>query len=276
MNYRKYLLVSDIDGTALVAGKPIPEKNINAINNFIAKGGRFTVCTGRGSKSASAFTKLIDLNEPAIICNGTCVYNYKNNEVIFSQALPQKATNIVKEFIKRFPNTGVEVVKEPFVYICNMSEIAKLHLEHRNMQYEEKNIDEIGDGLSKVVFICDMADKNNIDVYLSEVLKNDKEIKSVWTNDHLVELVPANASKAIGLKKLCEAINVDINNVVAVGDFYNDIELLNAAKVKVVVGNAPQELKDMADVVVDKCLNGGLAEVIENFETIVNKYIGEE
>lgn len=276
MDLDKYLLVSDIDGTALVAGKPIPEENITAINDFINKGGRFTICTGRGSKSASAFTSLINLKEPAIICNGTCVYDYGQKKVIFKQSLPSSATEIVEEFINKFPHIGVEVVKEPDVYICNMTQAAKQHLEHRNMQYEIKPINEMGDGLSKVVFICNTSDKLEVDAYLQKVLKNSVDTEHVWTNDHLVELVPANASKAVGLRELCKAINVDINNVVAVGDFYNDIELLNAAKVKVVVDNAPDELKKMADVVVSSCLDAGLAEVINSFESIVKKYIEGE
>ena len=276
MDYSKYLLVSDIDGTALIAGKPVPEKNILAINEFIKKGGRFTICTGRGSRSALAFVSLIDLKEPAIICNGTCVYDYQNDKVIYAQTLPTKTNEVVKKFISKFPKTGVEVVNEPHVYICNMSEIAKKHLEHRNMQYEVKDIDDIDVCLNKVVFICDLNDKEAINTYLTQALKDEEDIDLVWTNDHLVELVPAKASKATGLRKLCEAINVDINNVVAVGDYYNDIELLETAKVKILVDNAPEELKSMADIVVSDCLSGGLSEVIENFESIVSKYIKGE
>lgn len=276
MDYKKYLLVSDIDGTALVAGKPIPEENITAINDFIKKGGRFTICTGRGSKSASAFTSLINLKEPAIICNGTCVYDYGQKKVIFIQSLPSSSVKVVEDFIIRFPHIGVEVVKEPDVYICNMTDTAKMHLQHRNMQYEVKHINEIGEGLSKVVFICNTNDKQEVDSYFKEALKNSIDTEFVWTNDHLVELVPANASKATGLRELCKAIDVDINNVVAVGDFYNDIELLNAAKVKIVVDNAPEQLKQMADVVVGSCLDAGLAQVVNNFENIVKKYIEGE
>ena len=276
MDYSKYLLVSDIDGTALIAGKPIPEANIKAINDFVEKGGRFTICTGRGSKSASVLTSLINLKEPAIICNGTCVYDYRNDKVIYTQTLPSKASKIIKEFIINFPKTGIEVVKEPKVYICNMSEAAEKHLKYRNMQCELKTIDDVGFGLNKVVFICDLNDKEAIDAYLLEATQNDDEIDYVWTNDHLVELVPAKASKATGLLKLCEALNIDINNVVAVGDYYNDIELLKAAKVKILVDNAPEELKEMADIVVGDCLSGGLAQVINDFESIVNKYIEGE
>ena len=53
-----YLVVSDIDGTLLQAGYGVPKSNLEAIDRFVARGGRFTVCTGRGIESVSKLTYL--------------------------------------------------------------------------------------------------------------------------------------------------------------------------------------------------------------------------
>ena len=87
----EYIVVSDIDGTLLQAGYGIPRSNIDAIDRFVSKGGRFTVCTGRCFESVSKITDWIRLSEPAVLCNGAYIYDFSNSKVLYYNPMPAEA-----------------------------------------------------------------------------------------------------------------------------------------------------------------------------------------
>ncbi len=263
-----YLVISDIDGTLLKAGQPVPERNVRAINDFIARGGRFTVCTGRGSWSARAFTSLIGLREPAIICNGTCIFDYSRMETLYAHPLPSDAARVVKEVLKAFPGVCAEIVREPEVFLANPTETGRRHVAHRNLPFTVKEVEEMGGGWNKAVFLCDEASIGPLHGFLSDLMEENEEMDHLWVNVHIAELVPKGFSKANGVAKLCELTGADPGKVIALGDYYNDLELFRAAAFSVAVGDAPEEVRNAADMVTGRCLDGGVADVLESFEQI--------
>jgi 5-amino-6-(5-phospho-D-ribitylamino)uracil phosphatase len=73
------------------------------------------------------------------------------------------------------------------------------------------------------------------------------------------------ASKAAGVQVLAQKLGCTLDDVVAIGDGYNDLPLLEAAGVGVAMGNASDEVKARADVVVNGHDEDGVAEAIERF-----------
>ena len=69
-------------------------------------------------------------------------------------------------------------------------------------------------------------------------------------------------SKAQALRRLCALQNIPLENTVVIGDYYNDIDLMRAAGHAVAVGNAPTEVKLVADEVVSSCRSGGVGEYL--------------
>jgi hydroxymethylpyrimidine pyrophosphatase-like HAD family hydrolase len=81
----------------------------------------------------------------------------------------------------------------------------------------------------------------------------------------MLEVLPPNASKGAALKTLLKELGVAPQNVLAMGDGENDIEMLQLAGIGVAVGNADQRLKDIADHVVGTNDEDAVAQVIERF-----------
>ena len=80
-----------------------------------------------------------------------------------------------------------------------------------------------------------------------------------------VELLPAGVSKASGLAVLCERLGVDHHEVVAVGDGWNDLPMLEWAGTAVVMADAPDEVLAVADRVVPSSQDDGVAVLLESF-----------
>lgn len=90
---------------------------------------------------------------------------------------------------------------------------------------------------------------------------HDEAGRPVW----LTSITAKDANKQHALLHLARFEGIDLKNVVAVGDGYNDFPLLMACGFRVAMGNAPQELKEIADYVCPSVEEGGLTDVIERF-----------
>jgi Cof subfamily protein (haloacid dehalogenase superfamily) len=84
-------------------------------------------------------------------------------------------------------------------------------------------------------------------------------------NKYGLNITHINATKLHGVQFLLEKLNVERHEVIGVGDSYNDFPLLLASGLKVAMGNAIQELKDIADYIAPSVTEDGVADVIKKF-----------
>ena len=118
MKLRDILIVSDIDGTLLPENLPIPIRNREALQRFSAKGGRFTLATGRSIGSAGRFLGELPVNVPAVCLNGCLLYHYASETVLARCELQKEETApLVRTLYSRFPQLGqYENTGDFFVY----------------------------------------------------------------------------------------------------------------------------------------------------------------
>ena len=82
----------------------------------------------------------------------------------------------------------------------------------------------------------------------------------------LMEILPKNINKGVSIHKFSELFGIDINKIVAVGDFENDVEMIKEAGVGVAVSNACPAAKEVADIVTVSNEEHAIAKVIEDIE----------
>ena len=64
--------------------------------------------------------------------------------------------------------------------------------------------------------------------------------------DDMLEVLPAGASKGVGVAKLMEALGIDARDTMAMGDAENDVQMLRSAGLSVVMGNGKASAKSAA------------------------------
>ena len=74
-------------------------------------------------------------------------------------------------------------------------------------------------------------------------------LQMVFAETTALESSPPTITKATGLIELCKYLNIDLADTVAIGDAPNDLEILQTVGCAVVMGNATDEIKKMADFV---------------------------
>ena len=80
-----------------------------------------------------------------------------------------------------------------------------------------------------------------------------------------LEISAQGVDKGVGLKKLCEYLDIPIDQTIAVGDADNDLGALKYAGLAIAMGNANEHVKKIADVIVADCDHEGCAEAIETY-----------
>ncbi len=259
------LLASDIDGTLMCnATKVIPSRNLEAIKYFISEGGFFTLATGRMARYSKECYDICGANAPIIANQGSSIYDYKTKSYVLNLDVTSEFKEILEEIRKRFPKVGIEIFSNDKCYklqdhICTMYHAGYLKFEFSDVPSDYKKLK-----WDKVVFLTDNdKELSALKEYLLDVPQN---ICSVYCslnleNFKLIEVGNPNANKGYALNKLKEFLGA--KKTFAIGDFYNDVQLLEQADVSAVPAESPEELKKMANYVAGRCESGAVADFIE-------------
>lgn len=273
MSLDNILLLSDIDGTLLTYDSVIPKKNLEAIAYFKSLGGKFALATGRSVESARrAVSNLKLTNVPSVIYNGGAIYDYAAEKMLLTYSLPHNAQVHIVDVMDKFPGIGIEVYIECRVYCVNYSEVSERHMVRENTECVVTKLSDLPKGRWNKVLFTGYADMiEELMAYLSAVDLSDKDYYFMRSEKTLYELLPKKATKGNGLRTLARIADVTINKTYAIGDYFNDAELLKAAGYSAAVEESPGEIKAVADYVACPCEDGAVADFIEHIITITKK-----
>lgn len=262
----KYKLVAvDIDGTLLNDEGIMTQKTIDSIKKAVKKGILFVLCTGRPIQGVKNYYEILDLDSPIITYNGAMVVMSKSKEILYEQTLSVNgARNILNLGKKLKTNMIVWSNNQLYVYEVNekINEYKKIsNIEPILIDQDEKKI--IQQGITKIIW-HDNIDK--INSYL-HILENEKEKEfSYYTSRPIfLEFVNNNISKAFAMEKIGECFQIKQEEMIAIGDGFNDLPMIEWAGMGVAMGNAPIEIKEKADYITLSNEEDGVAYVLDKF-----------
>ena len=256
------LVISDMDNTLLTPGEGVPQANRDMIRLFCMLGGRFTIATGRTGASAARYLTSLTLSAPAILYGGGAIYDFEKQNYIQKSLLPTAAAKqAALDVMATFPHVGVEVMTEDGgICVVRANEYTYRHTVHENLSYRMAPLDTMNGGWHKVLFACSGETLRKIEAFLGE--RSYPGVYFIATNRNYFEIMPEGVTKGSALRFLCEYLGIPRENTIAIGDYYNDIELMQAAGHSVAMGNAPLEVQRIANAVTGRCLDGGVAQVL--------------
>ena len=270
--FENIVLFSDIDGTLCTYDKKIPKRNLDAINRFKLLGGKFSICTGRSALSLRRAVDVSILNFPAIIFNGGGIYDYSKDEYIKDSNLPIDVAPFVNEIFEKYPDVGLEVNVDNVLYCVKYSDRSSRHILTENSEFKLYDMSELPKGKYKKVLFT--GDSSDIDRLSSDFLRRNSDENDYYflrSEPGLFELLPKGAKKGIAVKEISEMYGIPIENIYAIGDYYNDATMLEAAGCSCAVFGAPKEIIDIADYVSCPCNEGAVADFIDYIERKITK-----
>lgn len=266
------MLVLDVDGTLVGSDKQISEKTKEAVIEAQKRGKTVAIASGRsiaGIRRTASNIALEQYGGYVIAYNGTTVVNCKTGECIYNQMVQPEMVKPVYEAAKR---AGVGIV----VYNDNTKEMISGNGLNEYIEIDAKACDvtirETNDFVKAVNFPFNKFLLSGTPERMVEVEKiMDKEFgdrMNVFRSDpFFVELLPRYVDKGVAVEKLIKHLEIPREKVICIGDSYNDLPMLRFAGMGVAMGNAQQEVKEMADYVTASNDEDGIVNVIDKFMT---------
>ena len=258
-----YLLVSDFDGTLIDHQLKISGENIEAIRSFIAQGGRFLGATGRTELNVRPYTDGIPMSSPWILYNGAAIFDWQSNSFLYKAPLDRRLTEaFVAKVMARFSTINVQVFcGGPFCQV-NQAALPDRQVVLENQRFEFKPMAQIAEDWLKVLFCAD--DPEVIDAI--EAMLEDDPLRQCVHKMHSAaryfELTAPWANKGSALARLRQLLVPAPSTVVAIGDYLNDIEMLQEADIAAAPESALPEVKSNADIITSSHAESAIADLV--------------
>jgi len=267
------LIVSDIDGTLLTSDRSLTKENIDAIIKAKEHGIKFTLSTGRVASMLDYYIKTLAIDTPIVSLNGAVVWDPVNSCSIFDIPMDEDELKGLLEICKYYQMDYCAMTMGTNYFSKNSFRIER---------YREYN--EFAKSLGKSIMQLDIFDDEHrciegIKVYKLLITEKDPlRIKPViahlqtltktgYTSSEpgLLDIAEKTVNKGLGVQKLAESLHLQPEEVCALGDYDNDIAMLEYAGFSVAMGNAPQNVKEHAFYVTGTNDENGLAQVLEKY-----------
>ena len=263
--------VCDMDGTLLNSKGIITEENLIALKKLELSGVEVILASGRVGPMMKPFSEQLELKGHTISCNGGLITNIKSGEILYSNIMDKDIViKIINYCFKN--NVNFLVYAANLVFSNKNNPLAKKY-EYFNKTLSNnlrfpinyidcdtiKNIDNID--ILKVLLIC--KDQNQVEL-LENIFSKHNTLSVVSSANGLLDIMGSNTSKGNALKFLAKKLNVDLDNVIAFGDNYNDIEMLECVGLPIAMGNGVDSLKVKSKYVTKSNNESGIAYAINN------------
>ncbi|NDO46934.1 Cof-type HAD-IIB family hydrolase [Clostridium sp. MD294] len=266
MNYK--MIVLDLDGTLVNSEKKISEKNKKALQKAIQKGVKVVLASGRPVKGVlpKAIELELDKNNGYILAfNGGRIINVTTKQCVFEADLPEGHLQKVYELSRKF-DIGL-MTYEGNDKLVTEDDNEYIQLELRVNQLERVTpksiIEYVTFPVAKYLLAGNPENVEKAEIVFKQALS--KQLNIFRSDPFFLEVLPLGIDKAYGLEKLIKILGISKEEVIACGDGYNDITMLQFAGLGVAMENATEQTKAAADYITLSNDEDGIAAVIEKF-----------
>lgn len=266
MKYK--LIVSDFDNTLANKNRCVSECTVQAIHEYEKAGGRFMLCTGRMFSSARSEALALGLKGDCIAYNGALVGNIETGEVRYSAMIKKDvALDIVRKF-EKMDDVCIQVYYDDKIYVQMDNPYTRAYVNGcKNVSFDITG-EALSDFIEKqdkdVIEVLVMArEERVIELYDEYRAKKSDDYTVISSEVNFLEFISPEANKGIAVQRLCEREGINPDEIVCVGDNYNDIFMIEYAGLGVAVANSVEELKRKADYITDSNDDDGVAKLIE-------------
>jgi Cof subfamily protein (haloacid dehalogenase superfamily) len=258
------LMAVDIDGTLLDSKGNLTEETKKAIKSGVDKGLIFTISTGRPMQGVEHLNSLLNLDLPFITYNGAIVVMGKSKKVLYKRNLTFEDSKVIVELGRKYKTTMM-IWADNKLFVTEINDRTE---KYKGISKVEPVLINDIDGLIKngVTKILWYDEVEKIEEYHAEMGKFlDGRVNYHTSNPMFLEFVDINASKAIALEKIGEHYGISRDEMIAVGDGFNDLSMIEYAGLGVAMANAGKAIKAKADFITLSNDEDGVAHVIYKF-----------
>jgi len=271
------LICTDVDGTLLDINRGLSAYTVAVLKRAVHEHHiPLVLASSRMPSAMTYFYKELGIDEPLICYNGALVldkYNgNKEAEVLFSLPIPLEISTKIIDFGESL-SLHTSVYENDNWHAPQMDYWTEREINNTRVQAQIKTYSSIKETLQSKQqgahkIMC-MGNAHLIDEMMEYLYNNFSDTVSAYrSKDTYLELANKSINKATGINLIAPKYGVELSEIIAFGDNYNDMEMLDAVGWGVAVENARDVVKEIANEITDHHKMDGLA---KSLEAMLNK-----
>lgn len=257
------VIATDMDGTLLGTDHKISTLNKETLLKAQAKGIHLILASGRPLSGLIHQFEVMELNlenSSLLAFNGAIIVDAKTHEVHISDTIKLDVAQRLIHHLKTF-NVSIMITEDDVLLADNCEGISVKHEAQSNgLKLVYNDLLNLNSRPHKILVSAQPE-------YLDSIIDQIKEpflgeLDFVKSAPFYLECLIKNENKGKTLARFCVMKGYDLSEVIAFGDNYNDLELIQTAGVGVAMGNAVQAVKDSADIIALSNDEDGLAKIL--------------
>lgn len=258
------LLAIDIDDTLITDELTVTEATKSALAAAIDAGVIVTIATGRMYASAESIAKQLELDVPLITYQGALVKHLNEGTVLYERNVPADAAKFVIDYANEH-DLLVQAYIDDELYVSKDNEQAKNYAKLCKVPYiydpQLRNV--ATKPSAKLLFIDDPDKLDRLAVTFRSHLGD--EVHMTKSKPTYFEVTHREATKGHAIKHLASRFGIERSQIIAIGDSWNDLDMIEYAGLGVAMENGVDELKQIADYITLSNNEDGVKHVIEKF-----------
>lgn len=261
-NRCRKLLAMDLDGTAVADNYQMGELTKAAILKARKAGYVTAFVTGRRDVDMRSLDKESHCVDYLILNNGGKIVRCCDGQVLYNRKICKEDCRSLLEYCLQY-NLELHVCDGMFWAVNILTDDTLEYAQELGMVpggYKCAEEIDIKNGLEGFMA---MRDWERVGHYIDSHMP---DVTYTLSEPDCIDIMASGISKWDGVKRLAEIETVAKEHIIAVGNFYNDIDMITHAAIGVAVANAPEDVKEAADYVTHRTNNeDAVAEVVERF-----------
>lgn len=244
-------LLFDIDGTLAKKDGTISDEIIDNLNKLIKAGYMIGVCTGRGYGSITNILPLFPSNALHIVSGGSAIISTEG-KINWDSPIDSK---VVQELINYCRNSEIMAsFKTPEAHYATGKML--VNLQSNSTKYVTKELSTLDVSKVGTIFFANLKSEDFKFIKKHPKLSHKHMIGN--SGKPYLDITAKGVNKSTALKKWSEFTNVPLSKIIGFGDSLNDIEFLETCGFSVAMGNALDEVKEIADKTIGNVSENGL------------------
>lgn len=258
----------DLDGTLLKKDHSVSDFTVDVLQKLIQKNILVVLVSARPLSGIMPIAERTGLHRnPVASLNGAYIYN--NGKIVFDAVIENSVAASVHEHLQNYSSTPIYYHQDEW-----FAEKKNAHTDH------EQRITSIPITIQPFISTCSVWQQKSSGPNKILVVANAPVIEEIQSNlkqqysekltictskPTFLEIMHGSASKLNAVKMISEQYKLKQEEIIAIGDNFNDVEMISYAGLGIAMGNAPEPVKAIADYVTDTNNNDGVAKAILKF-----------
>ena len=257
-------ILTDLDGTLLGPDTLVSDENRAAARYFMENGGLFSFATGRSRPGAAHFAD-IPVNAPAVLNNGSYGFDFAANRDSYVWDVDKADSLALMAAVSAaFPTCGIEIIRDDGPWIVRHNAAVERHMRYIKVGTRRVTPEDVTGRWISLGVLDEPERMADLTAWAKAHFGGQFFIQQSMA--HFLEIQRPGAHKGNGALELCRQLGIDPENLYAVGDGLNDVELLEVTQNRFAPANACEAVLALSPTLLpghDAHILPALIEIIE-------------